>query len=46
MVPMNAQDFSKVQLSCFRVHLGVVLQDAFLFEATSKENIYKTYRIS
>jgi ABC-type multidrug transport system fused ATPase/permease subunit len=26
----------------FSIFLGLVLQDAFLFEATSKENIYKT----
>lgn len=36
---IDGQDVSKVQLSSFRKHLGVVLQDEFLFEGTIRENI-------
>lgn len=32
-------DISKVNLSSYRQHLGVVLQDEFLFEGTIRENI-------
>ncbi|NJB81896.1 ABC transporter ATP-binding protein [Wenyingzhuangia aestuarii] len=38
-ITIDNQDLSKVQLSSFRKHLGVVLQDEFLFEGTIKENI-------
>ncbi len=38
-VLMDGQDLSKVKLSSYRRHLGVVLQDEFLFEGTIKENI-------
>ncbi len=36
---IDGQDISKVKLSSFRKHLGVVLQDEFLFEGTIRENI-------
>lgn len=36
---IDGQDLSKVNLSSFRKHLGVVLQDEFLFEGTIRENI-------
>lgn len=36
---IDNQDLSKVNLSSFRQHLGVVLQDEFLFEGTIRENI-------
>ncbi len=36
---IDHQDLSKVKLSSFRKHLGVVLQDEFLFEGTIRENI-------
>ncbi len=32
-------DLSTVRLDCFRSHLGVVLQDNFLFDGTIRENI-------
>lgn len=38
-VTIDGKDLSKVQLSSYRKHLGVVLQDEFLFEGTIKENI-------
>ncbi len=38
-ITIDNQDLSKVNLSSFRQHLGVVLQDEFLFEGTIKENI-------
>jgi len=38
-VKIDGHDLSKVKLSSFRQHLGVVLQDEFLFEGTIKENI-------
>ena len=38
-VLIDGQDLSKVKLSSYRQHLGVVLQDEFLFEGTIKENI-------
>ncbi|MFC4636119.1 ABC transporter ATP-binding protein [Dokdonia ponticola] len=36
---IDGQDISKVKLSSFRKHLGVVLQDEFLFEGTIRDNI-------
>lgn len=39
VITMDGQDLSKVKLSSFRQHLGVVLQDEFLFEGTIRENI-------
>ena len=38
-ITLDGQDLSKVNLSSFRKHLGVVLQDDFLFEGTIRENI-------
>ncbi|MEP0263485.1 ABC transporter ATP-binding protein [Dokdonia sp.] len=38
-ISIDGQDISKVRLSSFRKHLGVVLQDEFLFEGTIRENI-------
>ncbi len=38
-VTIDGNDISKVKLSSFRKHLGVVLQDEFLFEGTIRENI-------
>ena len=38
-ISIDKQDLSKVKLSSFRKHLGVVLQDEFLFEGTIRENI-------
>ncbi|TYA55274.1 ABC transporter ATP-binding protein [Formosa maritima] len=38
-ITMDNQDLSKVNLSSYRQHLGVVLQDEFLFEGTIRENI-------
>tara|TARA_R110002124_G_scaffold107498_1_gene259932 strand:- start:679 stop:2445 length:1767 start_codon:yes stop_codon:yes gene_type:complete len=38
-VTIDNNDMSKVQLSSYRKHLGVVLQDEFLFEGTIRENI-------
>ncbi len=39
IISIDHQDLSKVKLSSFRKHLGVVLQDEFLFEGTIRENI-------
>src|SRR5690606_11163755 len=39
IITIDGQDLSKVKLSSFRQHLGVVLQDEFLFEGTIRENI-------
>lgn len=39
MVTIDGHDLSKVKLSSYRQHLGVVLQDDFLFEGTIRENI-------
>ncbi len=39
MVTVDGKDLSKVALSSYRQHLGVVLQDDFLFEGTIRENI-------
>ncbi|MEM9361644.1 MAG: ABC transporter ATP-binding protein [Bacteroidota bacterium] len=38
-ITIDGQDLSKVDLNSFRQHLGVVLQDDFLFEGTIRENI-------
>ena len=39
LITLDGQDLSKVSLKSFRQHLGVVLQDDFLFEGTIRENI-------
>lgn len=39
LVTIDGEDLSKVKLSSYRQHLGVVLQDEFLFEGTIRENI-------
>ncbi len=39
LVTIDRVDLSKVNLSSFRKHLGVVLQDDFLYEGTIRENI-------
>jgi len=39
IVTIDNQDLSQVKLNCYRQHLGVVLQDEFLFEGTIRENI-------
>ncbi|WP_435132572.1 ABC transporter ATP-binding protein [Formosa sp. A9] len=39
IVTIDGNDLSKVSLKSFRQHLGVVLQDEFLFEGTIRENI-------
>ena len=38
-ITIDGQDLSKVSLPSYRQHLGVVLQDDFLFEGTIRENI-------
>jgi ATP-binding cassette, subfamily B, putative efflux pump len=38
-ITIDNQDLTKVKLSSYRKHLGVVLQDEFLFEGTIRENI-------
>lgn len=38
-ITIDGKDLSKVKLNSFRKHLGVVLQDEFLFEGTIRENI-------
>ncbi len=38
-ITVDGEDLSKVKLSDYRRHLGVVLQDEFLFEGTIRENI-------
>jgi ABC-type multidrug transport system fused ATPase/permease subunit len=38
-VSLDGIDLSEVNLSSFRAHLGVVLQDDFLYEGTIRENI-------
>ena len=38
-VTIDGLDLSKIKLSTYRQHLGVVLQDDFLFEGTIRENI-------
>ncbi len=39
LISLDGQDLSQISLSSYRQHLGVVLQDDFLFEGTIKENI-------
>jgi subfamily B ATP-binding cassette protein MsbA len=39
MITLDGVDTSKINLSSFRKHLGVVLQDDFLYEGTIRENI-------
>lgn len=39
VITIDGKDLSKVDLSSYRQHLGVVLQDEFLFEGTIRENI-------
>ena len=39
VITIDGKDMSKVKLNSFRQHLGVVLQDEFLFEGTIRENI-------
>ncbi|RZN84102.1 MAG: ABC transporter ATP-binding protein [Winogradskyella sp.] len=39
IITIDGKDLSKVKLYSFRSHLGVVLQDEFLFEGTIRENI-------
>ena len=38
-ITIDGNDLSKVTLNSYRKHLGVVLQDDFLFEGTIRENI-------
>lgn len=38
-ITIDGKDMSNVNLNSFRKHLGVVLQDDFLFEGTIRENI-------
>lgn len=38
-ITVDGQDIAKVSLNSFRKHLGVVLQDEFLFEGTIRQNI-------
>ncbi|WP_339624692.1 ABC transporter ATP-binding protein [uncultured Winogradskyella sp.] len=38
-ISIDGEDLSKVKLNSFRKHLGVVLQDEFLFEGSIRENI-------
>ena len=38
-VHIDGQDLAQINLRSFRKHLGVVLQDDFLYEGTIKENI-------
>jgi ABC-type multidrug transport system fused ATPase/permease subunit len=38
-ITIDGMDMGKVSLSSYRSHLGVVLQDDFLFEGTIRENI-------
>lgn len=39
LVTMDGKDLSRVNLGSYRSHLGVVLQDDFLYEGTIRENI-------
>jgi subfamily B ATP-binding cassette protein MsbA len=39
IITVDGQNLSKIALKSYRKHLGVVLQDDFLFEGTIKENI-------
>ncbi len=38
-ISIDGKDISKVNLNSFRKHLGVVLQDEFLFEGSIRDNI-------
>ena len=38
-ITVDGKDMSEINLNSFRSHLGVVLQDDFLFEGTIRENI-------
>ena len=38
-ITIDGKDLSQVKLQSFRKHLGVVLQDEFLFEGTIRDNI-------
>jgi subfamily B ATP-binding cassette protein MsbA len=38
-ITIDGKDMSNINLNSFRQHLGVVLQDDFLFEGTIRENI-------
>jgi len=38
-ITIDGQDLATLKLSSFRKHLGVVLQDEFLFEGTIRQNI-------
>lgn len=39
LITVDGHDISKVKLSSYRQHLGVVLQDEFLFEGSIRQNI-------
>ena len=39
LITVDGQDLSQINLESYRKHLGVVLQDDFLFEGTIRENI-------
>lgn len=39
LITIDGQDISKIKLNSYRRHLGVVLQDEFLFEGSIRENI-------
>ncbi len=39
LISIDGKDLSKAKLSSYRKHLGLVLQDEFLFEGTIKDNI-------
>jgi len=39
VITVDGYDLSKISLNSYRKHLGVVLQDDFLFEGTIRENI-------
>lgn len=36
---IDGSDLSKIQLSCYRSQLGVVLQETFLFDGTIRDNV-------
>lgn len=39
LITIDGQDLTKIKLHSYRKHLGVVLQDDFLFEGTIRQNI-------
>lgn len=39
LISVDNQDITKIKLSSYRKHLGVVLQDEFLFEGSIRDNI-------